>query len=204
MGGNPSTFKPDSPLTQGTLSELVAGLTEQEPTVPVAPEATVTMTALDASLVKALGLDDAAAAFTSGARSAGLAPPSRFGNEVVARLLGLRTNHPAGQDSLELLPKDTATRAEAAFSAARILGFGEWETEGVRDAVADLRATGLDARGSARSSGLRSPSSAFRTSGAGRARSRRPPSAAKRRAASTAPASSGASTSSRRTRALPS
>ena len=31
--------------------------------------------------------------------------PSRFGTEVVARLLGLRTNHPAAQDALELLPE---------------------------------------------------------------------------------------------------
>jgi cell wall-associated NlpC family hydrolase len=146
MGGNPSTFKPDSPLTQGTLSELVAGLTEEEPAVPVAPEATVTMAALDASLVKALGLGDAAAAFTRGARSAGLAPPSRFGNEVVARLLGLRTNHPTRQDSLELLPKDTATRAETAFSAARILGFGDWEAEGVRNAALTFELPDLSAR----------------------------------------------------------
>jgi cell wall-associated NlpC family hydrolase len=135
MGGNPSTFKPDSPLTRGVLSELAAGLTEQVPTVPAAPDATVTMTALDASLVQALGLSDAAAAFARGARNVGLSPPTRFGNEVVARLLGLRTNHPTGQDSLELLPGDTATRAETAFSAARILGLGEWETESVRDAA---------------------------------------------------------------------
>src|SRR4029450_6724425 len=146
MGGNPATFKPDSPLTQGTLAELVAGLTEQEPAVPLAPEATVTMTALDASLVKALGLGDAAAAFTRGARHAGLAPPGRFGNEVGARLLRLRTTHPAGQDSLELLPKNTATRAETAFSAARILGSGEWEAEGVRDAALTFELPDLSAR----------------------------------------------------------
>ena len=133
MGGDPATFKPDSPLTQGALSDLVAGLTQQEPAVPAAPDATVTMASLDGSLVRALGLRDAAGAFASGARAAGLAPPSRFGTEVVARLLGLRTNHPTGQDSLELLPNDTATRAEAAFSAARILGFDDSTTMGVRD-----------------------------------------------------------------------
>jgi cell wall-associated NlpC family hydrolase len=93
------------------------------------------MAGLDASLVKALGLGDAASAFALGARSAGLAPPSRFGTEVVARLLGLRTNHPAGQDSLELLPRDNATRAEAAYSAARVLGFGGWETVTMTEAA---------------------------------------------------------------------
>jgi cell wall-associated NlpC family hydrolase len=43
---------------------------------------------------------------------------------VVARLLGLRTNHPAAQDFLELLPRDPATRAEAAYSGAQVLGLG--------------------------------------------------------------------------------
>ena len=133
MGGDAATFKPDSLLTQGALAELTADLTDQEVTAPAVPAALVTMAGLDSSLVKALGLREAAAAFAAGARSAGLAPPSRFGTEVVARLLGLRTNHPAGQDSLELLPQDSATRAEAAYSAARILGFGVWETESITE-----------------------------------------------------------------------
>jgi cell wall-associated NlpC family hydrolase len=133
MGGNPATFKPDSVLSQGALADLVAGLTQQEAAVPAAPEASVTMASLDASLVKALGLREAASTFASGARAAGLAPPSRFGTEVVARLLGLRTNHPTAQDSLELLPNDPATRAEAAFSAARVLEFGDWEMQGLQD-----------------------------------------------------------------------
>jgi cell wall-associated NlpC family hydrolase len=93
------------------------------------------MAALDASLVKGLGLGDAASEFVSAARAAGLAPPSRFGTEVVARLLGLRTNHPTGQDSLELLPKDPATRAETAFSAARVLGLDDWAAQSVDDAA---------------------------------------------------------------------
>jgi cell wall-associated NlpC family hydrolase len=138
MGGDVATFKPDSPLTQGDLAQLTADLTDQEAIVPAWPEAPVTMAGLDASLVKALGLRDAATAFTRGARTAGLAPPSRFGTEVVARLLGLRTNHPAGQDSLELLPKDSATRAEAAYSAARILDFRGQETEAVTEAAVDF------------------------------------------------------------------
>jgi cell wall-associated NlpC family hydrolase len=135
MGGDAATFKPDLPLTQEALTELTADLTDQDVIAPAVPTAPVTMAGLDASLVKALGLRDAAAAFALGARSAGLAPPSRFGTEVVARLLGLRTNHPAGQDSLELLPLDNATRAEAAYSAARILGFGGSETETMTEAA---------------------------------------------------------------------
>jgi cell wall-associated NlpC family hydrolase len=138
MGGDAATFKPDSALTQGALAQLVADLTEQEAGTPTVPTGPVTIAGLDSTLVRALGLGDAAGAFTLGARSAGLAPPSRFGTEVVARLLGLRTNHPAGQDSLELLPRDNATRAEAAYSAARILGFGGWETEAVTEAATEF------------------------------------------------------------------
>jgi cell wall-associated NlpC family hydrolase len=97
--------------------------------------AKVTMAGLDARLVGALGLTDGAKLFTDGARAAGLTVPARFGNEATARLLGLRTNHPASQDELELRPGDPATRAEAAFSAAKVLRFSGWETQSVRDAA---------------------------------------------------------------------
>jgi cell wall-associated NlpC family hydrolase len=93
----------------------------------------VTIAQLDSTLVRGLGLSGAAAEFAAAARSAGLTPPSRFGTEVVARLLGLRTNHPAQLDSLELLPSQPATRAEAAYSAAQILNFRGWETEQVQE-----------------------------------------------------------------------
>jgi len=100
------------------------------------PAAPVTMAALDARLVSSLGLSRAASEFAKGAGRAGLRVPWRFGTEVVARLLGLRINHPTAQDGLELLPSDDATRAEAAYSAARILGFGwlgnSWETAAVQ------------------------------------------------------------------------
>jgi cell wall-associated NlpC family hydrolase len=94
------------------------------------------MAKLDSKLVAALGLGADAGEFASAARAAGLAPPSRFGTEVVARLLGLRTNHPAGEDALELLPDDPATRAEAAFSAAQFLSLGDWELQSVTDDAA--------------------------------------------------------------------
>jgi cell wall-associated NlpC family hydrolase len=90
------------------------------------------MTRLDVRLVQALGLARAASEFAKGARAAGLKVPSRFGTEVVARLLKLRTNHPATEDGLELLPGDHATRAEAAYSASQILGFTGWEVASVQ------------------------------------------------------------------------
>jgi cell wall-associated NlpC family hydrolase len=91
------------------------------------PSGKVTMAQLDRSLVQTLGLGAAAKEFAQGARAAGLAVPGRFGFEVVARLLGLRINHPAVQDFLELRPQDPATRAETAYSAAQILGLGQLE-----------------------------------------------------------------------------
>jgi cell wall-associated NlpC family hydrolase len=96
------------------------------------PDAPVTMAQLDARLVSALGLHAAAGEFAAGARAAGLKIPSRFGTEVVARLLGLRFNHPASDDALELLPNDPATRAEAAYSAAQVLHFDDWEASSVQ------------------------------------------------------------------------
>jgi len=85
------------------------------------PDLPVTMAQLDLRLVQSLALGKAANELTAGARAAGLRVPGRFGTEVVARLLGLRINHPANEDSLELRPTDPATRAEAAYSAAQML-----------------------------------------------------------------------------------
>ena len=135
MANSVQTFHPNDPLTRGALTMLVAGLTSQRPTATTASTAPVTIAQLDSTLVRGLGLSGAAAEFAAAARSAGLTPPSRFGTEVVARLLGLRTNHPAQLDSLELLPSQPATRAEAAYSAAQILNFRGWETEQVQEAA---------------------------------------------------------------------
>src|SRR6266699_2757936 len=129
MAKTVQTFHPNDPLTSGALTPLVTGLALDGPTFTTQSTAPVTMAQLDATLVRALGLTDVAAQFAAAARAAGLTPPSRFGTEVVARLLGLRTNHPAQLDSLELLPSQPATRAEAAYSAAQILNFRGWETE---------------------------------------------------------------------------
>ncbi len=79
------------------------------------------MSELDAQLVGALGLLPAARRIRVAARDAELAPPSRLGTETVARLLGLRLDHPVGSDDLELGPTQPATRAEAAFSLARAI-----------------------------------------------------------------------------------
>jgi cell wall-associated NlpC family hydrolase len=135
MGTDVATFHPNDPLTRVALEQLVAGLMRTTPTLAANPTAQVTMATLDSRLVRALGLSETAKLFQLSAKTAGLAPPSRFGTETVARLLGLRTNHPASQDDLELLPGETATRAEAAFSGAQVLRFSGSETQSVTDAA---------------------------------------------------------------------
>ena len=130
LGNPPVTASSES--DPGTTGTTTTGTTSTDPpptggttTAPSGnPSAPITMTQLDGSLVLTLGLKKAAKEFTQGARDAGISVPGRFGTEVVARLLGLRTNHPAAQDFLELRPQDPATRAEAAYSAAQILDFG--------------------------------------------------------------------------------
>jgi cell wall-associated NlpC family hydrolase len=136
MADSVATFRPNAPLTQGALTELIAGLTNPKAESPAATSssAPVTMVQLDAQLVRALGLGDDAALFYRAAAAAGTRPPARFGTESVARLLGLRKNHESPNDHLERLPSDAATRAEAAYSAAQILRFSGWEVGQVEQA----------------------------------------------------------------------
>jgi cell wall-associated NlpC family hydrolase len=136
MARTVASFRPNDTLTQGELQALVAGLTEEPPKEVASPGAPVTMAQLDAQLVRAAGLSAEASTFYEVAAAAGVHPPARFGTEVVARLLGLRLNHPTGQDDLERLPSDPATRAEAAYSAAQLLRLSEWETKAVQDEAA--------------------------------------------------------------------
>ena len=131
LGSPPSDTGGDSgsgsTTTTGSTSTGTTTTTTNTTTTapPVSnPSAKVTMAQLDRRLVNTLGLGRAAKEFVQGARAAGISVPGRFGTEVVARMLGLRLNHPAEQDFLELRPQDAATRAEAAYSAAQILGFG--------------------------------------------------------------------------------
>ncbi|MGH2922044.1 MAG: hypothetical protein ACRDKU_08270, partial [Gaiellaceae bacterium] len=138
MAESVATFRPNAPLTQRALSELIAGLTDDEAQAPAPTSqssAQVTIAQLDAQLVRALGVGEEASSFYRAAAAAGTRPPARFGTEVVARLLGLRKNHEAPHDHLERLPSDPATRAEAAYSAAKILRFSGWELRQVEEAA---------------------------------------------------------------------
>jgi cell wall-associated NlpC family hydrolase len=101
----------------------------------VAPAQAVTIKQLDAALVGYLGLGAAARAIQTTLRDAGLRPPANTGTEAIARMLGLRLNHPAAQDALELLPTQAATRAEAAYSFAAVLQIDESRLEAVAAAA---------------------------------------------------------------------
>jgi cell wall-associated NlpC family hydrolase len=95
----------------------------------------VSIKQLDAALVAYVGLGAAAREIQQALQRAGLHPPASTGTEAVARMLGLRLNHPANEDQLELLPYQPATRAEAAWSFAQLLRLDSWATDSVQHAA---------------------------------------------------------------------
>jgi cell wall-associated NlpC family hydrolase len=101
----------------------------------VAPTRAVTIKQLDAALVGYLGLGGAAREIQATLQRAGLHPPANTGTEAVARMLGLRLNHPASEDDLELLPYQASTRAEAAYSFAQLLHLDSWAIDSVQHAA---------------------------------------------------------------------
>jgi cell wall-associated NlpC family hydrolase len=119
----PTTTLPTTSTTRTTQSAAPPTpwkLVDWKATDPSKP---VTVTEFDRVLVNVLGLADAAKKIRLELQRVGLKPPARSGTETVARLLGLRLNHPADQDDLELLPDQPITRAEAAYSVAQALGY---------------------------------------------------------------------------------
>ncbi len=142
----PGNFNGAAPISPQAEKQALAALAARVPgesgegegaTTPAAPVpapavSTITITRFDALLVDQLGLAQTAAHVEQVAAAAGLRPPSYFGSEVVARYLGLRYDHPAGEDSLELYPWNAITRAEAAHSFAAVLEQGAWAVEGAR------------------------------------------------------------------------
>ncbi len=114
---------PQAPLVQHALYRAAA------------PSQPVTIKQLDAALVAYVGLAGAAREIQLTLQRAGLQPPANTGTEAVARMLQLRLNHPAGEDGLELLPFQPATRAEAAWSFAQVLRLDQWAADSVQHAA---------------------------------------------------------------------
>jgi cell wall-associated NlpC family hydrolase len=132
---SPSTadFRPDDALTAGELAIVLGALGVE---IEVAdPNRLVSVRELDAQLVSAAGLRRQARDLRLVAVAAGLAPKPWLGTETVARLLGLRVNHLKNQEQLELPLSAPATRAEAAYSVARLLALQESELDAVRQTL---------------------------------------------------------------------
>ena len=129
IGADAKQFRPDDDLTGAELEELVAGL---EPRGAAGGSASHSDRGRPRRQAR------------SRARPAGrrlpvlprgprcrAEPAEALRHRVGGTTIGLRFNHPAGTDDLELQPDDPVTRAETAFSAARMLELSDWETERV-------------------------------------------------------------------------
>jgi cell wall-associated NlpC family hydrolase len=119
MGPSVVAFRPEDLLTRAELHDAILALGKPHE-APTDPTRVVTMRELDAQLVAAAGLLPAARTIRLAARDAGLDPTDMLGTETIARLLGLRVNHPQGSEDLERSPKQPASRAEAAYSLAKL------------------------------------------------------------------------------------
>jgi cell wall-associated NlpC family hydrolase len=143
MAPSVASFRPDDPLTASELATVVASLGG---TISVSdPDAPVAVRELHAQLVTLAGLRSEARHVRVAAAEAGLSPRPWLGTETVARLLGLRINHPRGQDELELQVTQAVTRAEAAYSIAVYLGLDERAVEAARAASASFSVPQLTA-----------------------------------------------------------
>jgi cell wall-associated NlpC family hydrolase len=133
MGPSVQAFRPHDPLTASELATAVASL--GGPISIDDPDRPVTVRELDARLVSLAGLRSEAQYVRLAALEAGLQPRPWLGTETVARMLGLRFNHPRTEDELELQVSQPITRAEAAYSIAAYLELDEHERDAVRSEV---------------------------------------------------------------------
>jgi cell wall-associated NlpC family hydrolase len=138
-GGAAGFAGADRLATQDEVAALAA-IAAREGLAPIAfsTDLPLTLVRFDALLVDQLGLGDVAEHVQEVAIGAGLAPPSYFGSEVVARFLGLRYNHPIHEDALELYPWNPITRAEAAHSFAAVLELDGWALAAAREALSSF------------------------------------------------------------------
>ena len=142
MGPSVASFRQDDALTRGELHAAILALGKAHQ-APPDPARVVTMRELDAQLVAAAGLLPSARAIRLAATSAGLAPIDMIGTETVARLLGLRINHPQGSESLERAPKEPASRAEAAYSLAKLRALDAGRIAAIQELAASFSVPAL-------------------------------------------------------------
>jgi cell wall-associated NlpC family hydrolase len=142
MAPSIAEFRPDDALTSTELATVLASLGVE--VAVTEPDKLVSIRELDALLVTAVGLRPEAREIRLEAERAGLAPKPWLGTETVARLLGLRVNHLTGNDARELQLAQPATRAEAAYSLARILSLEQWEYDQALQAASSFDLPELD------------------------------------------------------------
>lgn len=143
MAPSVAEFRPHDPLTAGELAIALSSLGEAGAAVDDVARP-VTLRELNARLVALAGLGREARAIRLAAARAGLTPRPWLGTETIARLLGLRINHPVARERLERQLDEPATRAEAAYSIARLLSLRPDEVEALRTAVATFELPALD------------------------------------------------------------
>jgi len=131
MGPSVAEFRPDDALTWDELAIAVGAIRGRAPIVRD-PAREVTLAQLDAWLVRTAKLGAAARRFRRALTSVGFSPPRRVATETVARLAGFRINHEQPDEALEILPSETVSRAEAAYSFARMLEFTRWERRAIK------------------------------------------------------------------------
>lgn len=133
MAPSAAEFRPADPLTAAefamVLTSLGGSATVDEPDRPV------TMRELDAELVTLVGLRPLARRIRLAALGADLTPRPWLGTETLARMLELRLNHLRDVEELERQVLQPATRAEAAFSVARVLELDPSDIDAVRQAA---------------------------------------------------------------------
>ena len=134
MAPSVAEFRPDDPLTSTELATVLALFGGSVAVVD--PNRTVTIRELDARLVSLVGLRSASMQIRLAALNAGLFPKPWLGTETIARMLGLRINHERASETLELQLSQPATRAEAAYSIARVLALTPDELETTRETAA--------------------------------------------------------------------
>ena len=130
-------FEGSKPLSAAAEAQALEAIAQIAGVRPIAARTVgpLTVTRFDALLVDQLGLAEVAEHVERATQQAGLEPPAYFGTEVVARYLDLRFEHATGEQSLDLYPWSTITRAEAAYSFARVLQYGGWELASAREAL---------------------------------------------------------------------
>ena len=142
MAPSVAEFRPDDPLTAGEISAVLASLGFVM--TPVDPDKPVSIRELNAHLVTAAGLRPQAREIRLQAWYAGLSPRSSLGTETIARMLGFRFNHLMANDERELQLSQPATRAEAAFSLARLMSLQGRDLELAMNATSTFALPVLD------------------------------------------------------------